>query len=176
MNILVISGSPRKGGNTEIMAEAFAQGAREGGNAVTVKKLSELSVAPCIDCEYCFSHDGICSQHDGMSEILEALDRADMVVFASPVYWFNVTAQLKAVVDRFYARAGKGFHPTCAALLLDSGSPGVYEGAIAAYRGTLAYLKWEDKGIITISGMASKGAMQNSPELRKVTDFGRSIQ
>lgn len=176
MNILVVSGSPRKGGNTEIMSEAFAKGARESGNTVTVKKLSELTVAPCRDCEYCFSHDGVCSQHDGMTEILEAVDKADMLVFASPVYWSNVSAQIKAVTDRLYARAKKGFHPTCAALLLDSGSPGVYDGAIAAYKGTLAYLKWKDKGIITISGMETKGAMNSSSELQKVVDFGRSIQ
>lgn len=176
MNILVISGSPRKGGNTEIMAEAFAKGARESGNSVQIKKMSELKVAPCIDCEYCFSHDGVCSQHDDMAGILEALDKADMVVFASPIYWFDVTAQTKAVIDRFYARAKKGFHPTCAALLLDSGSPDVYSGAIAAYKGMLAYLKWENKGIITISGMASKGSMNSSPKLQSVVDFGRSIK
>lgn len=133
-------------------------------------------MAPCLDCEYCFSHNGVCSQHDGMAEILEALDKADMVVFASPIYWFGVTAQMKSVIDRFYARAKIGFHPTCAALLLDSGSPDVYNGAIASYKGTLAYLNWEDKGIITISGMESKGAMNSSPKLQSVVDFGKSIK
>ncbi len=176
MNILVISGSPRKGGNTEIMAETFAEGARESGNTVTVKKLSGLSVAPCLDCEYCFSHDGACSQHDGMAEILEAVDRADMLVFASPIYWFNVTAQMKAVVDRLYARAQKGFHPTCAALLLDSGSPDVFTGAVAAYKDTLAYLHWKDMGIVTISGMEAKGSIKKFPELKKVAELGRSIR
>jgi multimeric flavodoxin WrbA len=175
MNILVISGSPRKNGNTEIMVEAFVKGARASGNTVTVKKMSELTVAPCKDCEYCFSHDGICTQHDGMTEILAAVDRADMMVFASPIYWFNVSAQLKAVIDRLYARAKKGFNPTCAGLLLDSGSPNVYEGAIAAYKGMLHFLHWRDRGIITISGMESKGLMSRSPDLQKVEDFGRSL-
>lgn len=176
MNILVISGSPRKNGNTEIMAETFANGAQESGNSVTVKKMSSLTVAPCQDCEYCFSHDGVCAQHDGMSEILEAVDKADMLVFASPIYWFNVSAQIKAVTDRLFAREKKGFHPKCAALLLDSGSPGVYGGAIAAYKGMLEYLHWEDKGVITISGMDTKDAMKNSPELRKVHDFGKNLK
>lgn len=176
MNILVISGSPRKNGNTEIMAEAFAQGARESGNTVTVEKLSSLTVAPCLDCEYCFSHGGACIQHDGMQEILEAVDKADILVFASPVYWFNVTAQLKAVIDRLYARIQTGFHPTGAALLLDSASPDVYDGAAAAYRSMLSYLHWKNMGIVTVSGMNAKGSMQHAPELQKVKEFGKSLK
>ncbi|MEF9971816.1 MAG: NAD(P)H-dependent oxidoreductase, partial [Oscillospiraceae bacterium] len=62
MNILVISGSPRVHGNTEIMADAFAETALEQGNEATVKKMSSLTVAPCTACEYCFSHDGVCIQ------------------------------------------------------------------------------------------------------------------
>ncbi|MCI1983071.1 MAG: flavodoxin family protein [Oscillospiraceae bacterium] len=176
MNILVISGSPRRGGNTEIMAEAFAKGARESGNTVAIEKMSSLTVAPCLDCEYCFSHDGVCVQHDGMTEILKAFDQADMVVFASPIYWFNVTAQIKAVIDRLYARAQKGMHPSSSALLLDSGSPGVFGGAVAAYKDTVKYLHWSDRGIYAISGMKSKGAMKDSPDLKKVADFGRSLK
>lgn len=176
MKILVVSGSPRENGNTEIMVESFAKGARESGNTVMVKKLSSLKVAPCLDCEYCFSHDGVCSQHDDMSEILEAVDQADMMVFASPIYWSNVSAQLKAVIDRLYARAKKGFHPTCSALLLDSGSPGVYDGTIAAYRDMIGFLKWKDRGVFTVSGMETKGAMKDSPELQKVYDFGKSLK
>lgn len=175
MNILIISGSPRAGGNTEIMADAFAKGAKESGNTVTMKKMSELTVAPCRDCESCFSHNGVCAQHDDMAGILEAFDKADMVVFASPVYWSNVSAQLKAVVDRLFAREQKGFHPTCAALLLDSGSPGVYTAPVTAYKETLAYLKWQDKGIVTISGMVSKGAMEKSADLKKAYELGKSI-
>lgn len=60
MNILVVTGSPRKGGNTEILADAFAQAAKESGHEVTVRKLSRLKVGPCLACEYCFTHDGVC--------------------------------------------------------------------------------------------------------------------
>lgn len=176
MHILVISGSPRKGGNTEIMAGAFAEGAREAGHTVAVKEASCLEVAPCLACEYCFAHDGVCVQKDGMAEILEEVDKADMLVFASPIYWFNLTAQIKAIIDRLYARARKGFRPTCTALLLDSMSPGVFEGAVAAYKATNAYLHWEDKGIFTVSGMGSKGAMKDSPELQKIREFGSSLK
>lgn len=111
MNILVISGSPRKGGNTEIMVQAFAEGARESGNQVVVKEMSGLKVAPCLACEYCFTHDGVCVQKDDMTAILEEVDRADMLVFASPIYWFGMAAQVKAVIDRLYARAKRASTP-----------------------------------------------------------------
>ncbi|MEG1492239.1 MAG: flavodoxin family protein [Oscillospiraceae bacterium] len=176
MNILVISGSPRKGGNTEIMVDAFADGAKESGNEVTIKKMSALTVAPCHACEYCFAHDGVCVQKDDMAEILAAVDVADMIVFASPIYWFGMSAQTKAVIDRLYAFARHGFHPRYTALLLDSMSPGVFEGAIAEYKATNSYLKWEDKGIITISGMGEKGSMAKSDQLESVRALGKSIK
>lgn len=176
MNILVISGSPRKGGNTEIMVQAFAQGAGESGHQVVVKEMSGLKVAPCLACEYCFTHDGVCVQKDDMAGILEEVDRADMLVFASPIYWFGMSAQVKAVIDRLYARAKKGFRATKTALLLDSGSPGVFGGAIAQYKDTNAYLKWEDMGIITISGMKAKGDMKNSPALEQARELGRNLK
>ncbi|MEG1107718.1 MAG: flavodoxin family protein [Oscillospiraceae bacterium] len=175
MNILVISGSPRVHGNTEIMADAFAETALEQGNEVTVKKMSSLTVAPCKACEYCFSHDGVCIQKDDMADILLAVDKADMLVFASPIYWFGMSAQIKAVIDRLYAFARRGFHPRYTCLLLNSGSPGVYDGAIAEYKATNSYLRWEDRGIVTISGMDKKGSMSASPELEKVRALARSL-
>jgi len=176
MNIVVISGSPRKGGNTEIMAETFAKGAVESGHEVIIKKLSTLKVGPCIDCKYCFTSGGVCTQKDDMSEILEVVDKADMLVFASPIYWFDISGQLKCVLDRMYARIKVGFHNKYAGLLLDSGAPGMYDAAITKYKATNSYLGWKDKGIITISGMEDKGAMNNSEKLHEVFQFGKSIK
>lgn len=176
MNILVISGSPRKSGNTEIMAETFSKGAMESGNKITIKKLSELKVEPCTACKYCFTSGGVCSQKDDMVEILEAVDEADMLVFASPIYWFNISGQLKCTFDRMYARGKVGFHHKYVALLLNSGAPGVYDAAIAQYKATNSYLKWEDKGIITIAGMKDKGSMNSSEKLQEVFEFGKSIK
>ena len=176
MNILVISGSPRKGGNTEIMAETFAKGARESGHELTIKMLSALKVSPCVACNYCFTSKGVCSQKDDMTEILEVLAQADMLVFASPIYWFDITAQLKCVIDRMYAFGKIGFHHKYVGLLLNSGAPGVYDAAIAQYKATNSYLKWEDKGIIAIAGMDQKGSMNSAEKLHEVFEFGRSLK
>ena len=93
MNIVVLSGSPRKGANTDIMVEAFAQAAREQGHTVEVVPVARKRIAGCLGCKYCFSHEGVCAQKDEMGDVIESLKSADMVVFASPIYWFDITAR-----------------------------------------------------------------------------------
>ncbi len=176
MKIIVLNGSPRKGGNTAIMADAFKEGAEEAGHSVEVLQVGLMDIAGCKGCNYCFSHDGACVTDDDMTGVREALKGADMVVFASPVYWFDVTAQMKCAIDRLFAFGGPGFPFSKVALLLDSQSPDVYTGAIAAYKDTVAYLKWEDMGIVTIDGMESKGAMADSPKLADARAFGAGLR
>lgn len=175
MNILVVTGSPRKDGNTEIMVDVFAESAKAAGHQVTVRKLSNLKVSPCNACHYCFTHDGVCVQRDDMNGILDDLNQADLLVLASPIYWFDVSAQTKCFIDRMYAFAKKGFHIKSIAMLLDSGADNVYAAAEAQLMAISSYLKWEIKGIIKIPGMAEKGSMRGSPELLKVRDFARSL-
>ncbi len=175
MNIVVLSGSPRKGGNTAIMVGAFKEGAESAGHSVEVVDVAAKKIAPCRACKYCYSHGGECAIPDGMTEVREALKRADMVVFASPVYWFDISAQLKLAIDRMYAFGVCGFGFSKVALLLDSGSDGVYDAAIAAYRAMSSYLKWEDMGIVTVPGMAEKGDMALSPRLADVRALGASL-
>ena len=175
MKILVLSGSPRKSGNTEIMANAFAEAAKENGHEVNVVYASSVRPNPCLACGYCRDHEGECIQQDDMQSVYPLLEEADMVVFASPVYYFNLSAQIKIMLDRFYAKGGVGFHPTQAALLLDSHSPDVFSGAIAAYKDTLNYLKWEDRGIITIDGMTDKGSMAEDSRLNQVRELAGSL-
>ena len=163
MNIVVLSGSPRKGANTDTMVEAFAETAREGGNTVEVVRVAGKKIAGCLGCQYCFTHEGACVQ------------KADMVVFASPIYWFDITAQEKAAIDRLYAFGATGFPFTKTALLLDSHSEGVYDAAIAMYKSTCAYCKWEDQGIVTISGMTERDSMASSPKLEEVRELARKL-
>lgn len=176
MKIVILNGSLRANGNTEIMVKAFAKGAEEKGHRVTLVPLAGKKIGGCLGCQYCFSHEGQCVQKDDMKEILAHLDQADLVVFASPIYWFDITGSLKCVIDRMYARGKLGFHFSETALLLDSGSEGVYEAAIAQYQAMTSYLHWEDKGILTISGMTQKGDMKDSPKLKEVYALGKSLE
>ena len=175
MNIVVLSGSPRKGANTDIMVDAFAETAREGGNTVEVVRVANKKIAGCLGCKYCFAHGGTCVQKDDMAGVIETLKGADMVVFASPIYWFDITAQEKTAIDRLYAFGATGFPFTKTALLLDSHSEGVYDAAIAMYKATCSYCKWENQGIITISGMEERSSMASSPKLEQVRELARKL-
>ena len=135
MKITILNGSPRHNGNTQIMADTFSETARENGHTVNILNIANMNIRGCLGCKYCYSHGGKCVQDDDMENVLAELSDTDMVVFASPVYWFDMTAQLKTVIDRLYA-------------------------AIAQYKGMTAYLKWEDKGIITVPNMLDKGSMK----------------
>ena len=108
MNIVVLSGSPRKGANTDTMVEAFAETAREGGHTVEVIRVASKKIAGCLGCQYCFAHEGVCVQKDDMANVVESLKDTDMVVFASPIYWFDITAQEKTAIDRLYAFGATG--------------------------------------------------------------------
>lgn len=175
MNIVVLSGSPRKGANTDTMVEAFAETAREGGNTVEVVRVTSKKIAGCLGCQYRFAHGGVCVQKDDMANVIESLKDADMVVFASPIYWFDITAQEKAAIDRLYAFGATGFPFTKTALLLDSHSQGVYDAAIAMYKSTCAYCKWADQGIVTISGMTERDSMASSSKLEEVRELARKL-
>ncbi len=176
MKITILNGSPRKNANTAIMAQEFAKGAQAAGHDTEILHIGGMKISGCMGCKYCFSHNGECIQKDDMQEVLNSIDKADLVVFASPIYWFDITAQLKCAIDRMYARGGIGFHFNKAILLLDSHSDGVYEAAISQYRMTCDYLKWENKGIITISGMTESDSMKTSPKLKEVYELAISLK
>ena len=103
-NVLILSGSPRKGGNSDLLCDQFARGAKEAGNNVEKIRVSAKKVAPCTGCYYCEKHDGECIQKDDMADILQKMIDADVIVLASPVYFYSIDAQLKAVIDRTVAR------------------------------------------------------------------------
>jgi Multimeric flavodoxin WrbA len=175
MNIILINGSPRKGGNTEIMSRVFEESAKEKGHSVSKVNLCDVKVNPCTACEYCFSHNGACIQEDGMTDILKLLDKADMVAFASPIYFFGLTAQIVSVINRFYARVRTGCPVSSCVLLLNSASPNVFTGAIAQFKDLAVYLKWENKGVVAISGMRAKGDMSHSRDLDKVRELAANL-
>ena len=103
-NVLILSGSPRKGGNSDLLCDEFMRGAKEAGNNVTKINVASKKIAPCHACYFCREHGGECAYKDDMAEILQAMIDADVLVLASPVYFYSIDAQLKAVIDRTVAR------------------------------------------------------------------------
>lgn len=117
-NIVILVGSMRKNGNTDLLAQAFAEGAREN-NFVEIVSVADYKVNPCIGCNSCFTREGNkCFQNDDMDGIYEKLKVADMVVVTSPIYFYGISAELKAVIDRLHTPMRNEFSIKKLALLL----------------------------------------------------------
>ena len=170
MKILILNGSPRKE-NTAAMVEAFREGAAAAGHETEILHVGRMKIAGCLGCEYCHGKgEGQCVQKDDMAQVVEAYKTADAVVFASPVYYFSMTAQMEAAIQRVYC-IGKPLKAKKAALLLSSGSPNVYDGAIAQFKAYMAYAGIEDAGVITANGAENK----SQAKLDEIRKFAQSL-
>lgn len=101
-HIVILSGSPRKNGNTNLLCRQFQQGAEEAGHSVRFIPLAEKRIGFCRACDVCMRNGRACIQKDDMENILCAFQQADVVVLATPVYFYGVSAQMKACIDRTY--------------------------------------------------------------------------
>ena len=176
-NIVLLAGSPRKGGNTDKLAAAFMEGAQSAGKNVTMFRVADMSISGCLGCGHCFIEKGVCVQKDDMIKILDALRKADAIVLASPVYFFGATAQIKSAIDRTYALLTEKTPVQRAALLMTCGdsSPDAAEGAVAMYKRIRAYSKWEDAGIITAAGLHNPDDIDGRAELEEARKLGQEI-
>lgn len=101
MNVVILQGSPNRDGSTSILCEEFARGARQAGHEVERIDVAQADVRPCTGCVACGYGARPCVQRDGMAAILEKILAADVLALATPLYYFGMSAQLKAVIDRF---------------------------------------------------------------------------
>ena len=101
-NILIISSSPRKNGNSQMLCEQFKMGAEEKGHMVTLVRLMEKRMGFCRACDGCMRNGGTCVLNDDMAEILKLFQEADVLVLATPVYFYGISAQMKTFIDRTY--------------------------------------------------------------------------
>ncbi len=170
MKIAILNGSP-KIGNTAAMVNAFAEGAKAAGHDVEILHVGKMKIAGCLGCEYCHTKgEGKCIQQDDMAKVMPAYLESDMIVFATPIYYFDMTAQLSAAIQRVYC-IGKPAKATKAAMLISSGSPGTGEGAIVSYKNMLAYIGLEDAGVCALAGEEC----QNEEKLAEICAFAKSL-
>lgn len=170
-NILILKGSPRENGNSSVLANVAAAGAGEAGAAVDVYSLHTMDIRPCDACDSCMETGGVCVVSDDMQTLYPKLQEADVILLASPIYWFTMSAQLKACIDRFYAFegseelvfAGKKF-----AIVLTYGDSDPYSSgavnAIHTFQSMCRYLNAEIIGMVY--GTANDiGDIEKQPEL-----------
>ncbi|WP_167495162.1 flavodoxin family protein [Eubacterium maltosivorans] len=182
MKVLIISSSPRKGGNSELLARAFAQGLQQKDHVVTMISAGHMKINGCLACDQCYAEaDAPCVQKDDFWKIYPMLLAADMVVLVSPLYFFNLTAQLKAVIDRMYAFC-RSNHPMPlvgkkSVLLMTGASSDLKDflPAIDSYKLTADYLKWQNKGVFIASDVWKKDDILESGWLEQVLAFGQSF-
>ena len=149
MNILILQGSPRANGNTAWMAEEYKKAAEAAGHEVTLVNVARKKIAGCLACEYCHGKgEGKCVQKDDMQELYPLVAEAEVLVLASPIYYFTLSAQIQAPIHRIYNMMTPPKVKKMA-LLLSSYSPAVYDAAIAQYRYLYGFFKAEDTGIVT---------------------------
>ena len=177
MNILILSGSPRKNGNTELLVEAFSKGASEK-HQVEVVSVHNYKVNPCMGCNACFTSEGnACVQKDDMSVIYSKLADADMLVIASPVYFYGLSAQLKAVIDRCHNPIRDTFHIRKAALILVGAAslPELFDSILTQYQLCLNFFHIEDAGHVLVHGAKEKGGVQGTKALEEAEALGRAV-
>lgn len=161
--LVIISSSPRKNGNSEILCQQFAKGAKEANLEVEFVNINAYSILPCLACEYCRHHHRQCVRKDDANLIIEKMIQADVWVLATPVYFYSVSGQMKLLIDRFFAReyeireANKRKN---AFFIITSGSPDHNQmvATIESLRGFIKVLKTVDEGgIIYGTGAFNKG-------------------
>ena len=178
MKVLIISGSPRKGGNSDLLCDEFARGASEAGNNVTKISLADKKVGYCRACYYCRDHGGECAVKDDMGEILNKMLISDVIVLASPVYFYSVDAQMKAVIDRTVARwleiKNKQFYYIMTSA---EDSEDVMNCTLECFRGLAACLDGSvEKGVIYGKGVYEKGEIKAKSAMREAYMAGLNIK
>jgi multimeric flavodoxin WrbA len=176
-NTVILSGSPRKGANTDRLTEAFISGMSASGRSFSLFRAADLKVGGCLGCGHCFREPGVCVQKDDMQPVLAALRKAEGLVLASPVYYFGLSGQLKLVIDRFYALLKEGMPVKRAALLLTCGAntDAAANSAISMFRQISAFLKWEEAGIIVAPRLHKIGEIAGRAELELARLLGENF-
>lgn len=176
--IIVLVGSVRKNGNTEMLANAFCEGAKEN-NDVEIISVADYKVNPCIGCNSCFQRKGnTCFQQDDMQLVYNKLSAADIIAVASPVYFYGLSAQLKTIIDRLHTPLRNEFKVKKLVLLLVAAAtlPTVFDAIKLQYQLVLDFFKLEDAGMILVKGVKDKGDIQNNSALEKASALGRSLK
>ncbi len=177
MKILVVNGSPRKGGNTEVLLDAMISGAEEAGTTIASVELRSLTVSPCRACDAC-KKTGICVQKDDMQDLLSKMEGSDVWILGTPVYWWGPTAQLKAFIDRWYGISKDFFKNRKVVLIIPMGSnnPRTAQHVLGMFEDIFAYLGMKQIGTLLASGVYEQGeAKTRSDLLEEARILGESI-
>ena len=176
--IVILAGSERKDGNTDLLVDSFRKGAIKD-NKVDVISVRDYKIKPCTGCNLCFDKSGYeCSQRDDMQIVYEKMKNADVLVIASPVYFYGISAQLKAVIDRLHTPMRNSFKIKRLALILVGAAtlPEMFDSIKVQYRLVLKFFHLENAGMVFVQGAKDKGDVINTDGLQSAFELGKSIK
>ncbi|MDR2398512.1 MAG: flavodoxin family protein [Spirochaetaceae bacterium] len=177
--IVLITGSARKNGNSDLLAQAFIAGAQGVGHQVFRFDAAHKKLFPCIACDTCFTKGAACSRTDDFNELAPRIEEADTIVLCTPLYWFTFPGQIKMVIDKLYAfQSGKrSLNIQEAALLVcaETDDPKDFEGILTTFALLLRYKEWKNAGILTVPKVNKIGDIELSGGLEKAQELGRHI-
>ena len=178
MKIVVLEGSPNRNGSTHILADCFRQGAEEAGHTVELIDVAHADIHPCTGCIHC-GYEGPCVQKDDVEGIRRKILDADMLVFVTPLYYYGMSAQLKALVDRFCAfnSSIQGKHMKSALIAAAWNSDGwTFEALEAHYQTLVRYLNLTDMGMVLGKGCGSPSMTKHSPYTQRAYELGNRLK
>ena len=175
--ILIISSSPRKGGNSDLLCEQFMSGAKEVKNDVEKIFLKDKKINYCTGCGYCFNQKEGCSQKDDMEEVLGKMINADVIVMATPVYFYTMCGQMKTFIDRTCARyteiSKKEFYFIVTAAV---NSKPAMQRTLEEFRGFTSCLNEPvEKGVIYGINAWNKGDIKKSEVMQQAYEIGKAV-
>ncbi len=177
MKIVMITGSAHRHGTTAALADQFQQGATDAGHDIFRFDAAFQSVHPCIGCDKCHEN-GICVFHaDDMKNLNPHLLEADAVVFVSPIYYFTINAQLKTVIDRFYANdaALHGGKKTALITAMADTEMDSARGANTMFQEMMKFMDWETIGILNVKSAMVPSDLSEE-DLKRAYDLGRNLK
>ena len=175
MKIVIINGSARKG-NTLAMINAFIKGA-EGKNEIEIIEPDKLKIAPCKGCGACQCHKG-CVDQDDTNATMDKIVAADMILFATPVYWWGITAQIKQVIDKCYCR-GMQLKNKKAGIVVVGGAAVdnvQYELIEKQFQCIAEYLSWEILFHRSYQANARDELQKNAEIMNELEELGKSVR
>ena len=175
--VLVLSASPRKGGNSDLLCDQFMLGAKEAGNQVGKIFLRDKRINYCIGCGACQGNGGKCVQKDDMSEVLDKMIAADVIVMGTPVYFYTMNAQMKTLIDRTCSRyteiKNKDFYFIVSAA---DTSKKAMERTLEGFRAfTSCLTRAKEKGVIYGTGAWKIGDIKKSKAMTQAYEMGKKV-
>jgi multimeric flavodoxin WrbA len=162
-SILGVLGSPRRGGNTDVLVSAILEGAREAGAATSVATLREMTIQECDGCHACWKGMHACCRKDDMPDLYRRIAESDILVFGTPVYWYGPTALMKSFIDRFVYFNCPANRPKIkgksgvVVVPFEDKDPETSDLVVSFFEKSLAYLEMKLVGTIVVPGVTGRG-------------------